>query len=171
MNYFKEFEAIASKLNELLAENMLTYKFSTAAFPITLTITPDASMDAQMTMYEQSDDGMSSSDAKLVYSFKVNEIAVRVYGRLIITEALMNKIKGLAKKMHYVWLQCYFADSISTDKPQVSSQDEADEDTEPDFGEFYDDEFEDTDEEDLGAGDEDEADEFFDPADFDEDEE
>ena len=150
MNYFKEFEAVATKLNELLAENMLTYKFSTAAFPITLTIMPDASMDAQMSMYEQSDDGVSSNDAKLVYSFKVNEIAVRVYGRLIITEALMNKIKGLAKKMHYVWLQCYFAESISTDTTKgasVAEDTDDTDDTEPvdDFSGFYDDEDEDLD--------------------------
>lgn len=161
MNYFKEFETISGKLNELLAENMLTYKFSTAAFPITLTISPDASMDAQMTMYEQSDDGMSSQDAKLVYSFKVNEIAVRVYGRLIITETLMNKIKSLAKKMHYVWLQCYFAESISTDAAKgVVVADEDSDDTEPedDFSGFYEDEDEDIEDEDedLDEYDEDE---------------
>ena len=149
MNYFKEFEAVASKLNELLAENMLTYKFSTAAFPITLTIMPDASMDAQMTMYEQSDDGVSSNDARLVYSFKVNEIAVRVYGRLIITEALMSKIKGLAKKMHYVWLQCYFAESISTDTTKgtvVADEDAEATEPEDDFSGFYEDEDEDLEE-------------------------
>lgn len=142
MNYFKEFEAVATKLNELLAENMLTYKFSTAAFPITLTIMPDASMDAQMSMYEQAEDGVSSNDAKLVYSFKVGEIAVRVYGRIIMPDALMSKIKGLAKKMHYVWLQCYFAESISTDTPKGAAVAEVADDTEPedDFSGFYEDE-------------------------------
>lgn len=147
MNYFKEFEAVASKLNELLAENMLTYKFSTAAFPITLTIMPDTSMDAQMSMYEQAEDGVSSNDAKLVYSFKVGEIAVRVYGRIIMPDALMSKIKGLAKKMHYVWLQCYFAESISTDTSKGAAVAEDTDDTEPEaaFSGFYEDEDEDLD--------------------------
>lgn len=104
-DYFSEFEVQQAKLEALLDDNNLLHEFATDAYPITLTIRPNVVPDAQMAMYAQATDGMSSRDAKLVFQFLVGEINVRVYGRLIISDALMSKIKGQAKKMLLLWLQ------------------------------------------------------------------
>lgn len=103
-DYFSEFEVQQAKLEALLDDNNLLHEFATDAYPITLTIRPNVVPDAQMAMYAQATDGMSSRDAKLVFQFLVGEINVRVYGRLIISDALMSKIKGQAKKMLLLWL-------------------------------------------------------------------
>lgn len=104
-DYFSEFEAQQAKLEALLDDNNLLHEFVTDAYPITLLIRPNVVPDAQMAMYAQATEGVSSRDAKLVFQFLVGEINVRVYGRLIISDALMSKIKGQAKKMLLLWLQ------------------------------------------------------------------
>lgn len=149
-NYFADFNSIDDKLVELLDDNQLVRKFNTDGYPITLTITPNVSPEAQMTMFAMAEDGASSRDAKLVFSFPVGEIGIRIVGRLIMSDALMNKIKGLAKKMHYLYLQAQFAmlNEQGVAFPRVTPlNDEEDEpedreDTAADadeFGEFFDD--------------------------------
>lgn len=109
MSFFDKFTAQEEKLDKLLSKNELLYDFDTGSYPITLTVFPNAAPDSQMAMFEQSTDGVSSQGAKLVFQFPVGEIGVRVYGRLIISDALMGKIKNQAKKMRDLWLQADFA--------------------------------------------------------------
>ena len=156
-NYFTDFNIIDGKLVELLEDHQLIRKFNTDSYPITLTITPNTSPEAQMTMYSMAEDGASSRDAKLVFSFPVGEIGIRIVGRLIMSDALMNKIKGLAKKMHYLYLQAQFAMlneqgvafprvapiEDEEDEPEDCEHAAADVGGDPDadeFGEFFDDE-------------------------------
>lgn len=109
MSYFTKYDEQEKKLDALLAKNELLYRFSTQSYPITLTVFPNITPDAQMAMFEQSTDGVSSQDARLVFQFFVGEIGVRVYGRLVISDELMDKIKNQAKKMRDLWLQADFA--------------------------------------------------------------
>lgn len=134
-DYFSEFEAQQEKLEKLLDENNLLHEFAVDDYPITLTIRPNAVPDAQMAMFAQVTDGVSSRDARLVFQFLVDEINVRVYGRLIISDALMSKIKGQAKKMLLLWLQADHAARVeqSEYKPAEKSQDGSS----GDFAEFY----------------------------------
>ena len=104
-DYFSEFETQQEKLEVLLEENDLLHEFDTERYPITLTIRPNITPDAQMALFDRAAEGVSSRDAALVFQFLVAEINVRVYGRLIISDALMSKIKGQAKKMLLLWLQ------------------------------------------------------------------
>lgn len=108
-NYFSDFNAIDNKLVKLLDEHQLIRRFNTDTYPITLTISPNISPEAQMTMYSVAEDGASSRDAKLVISFPVGDIGLKTFGRLVITDKLMSKIKGLGKTMHYLFLQGFFA--------------------------------------------------------------
>ena len=108
-NYFEKFEAAETKMINLMEANGLLHTFNTKTFPITMTIQPNNTPDAQMAMFEEATDGVSSQDAKLVLQFLVGEIVVRVYGRLIISDALMGKIKNQSKKMRDLWLQADFA--------------------------------------------------------------
>ena len=105
MDYFNAFQAQEAKLEKLLGENDLLHEFDTRSYPITLTIRPNAVPDAQMAMFAKATEGVSSRDAKLVFQFLVDEINIRVYGRLLISDALMSKVKGQAKKLLLLWLQ------------------------------------------------------------------
>ena len=107
-NYFSDFNAVDNKLVELLDDNQLIRHFNTDGYPITLTVAPNVSPEAQMVMYA-AEDGTFSRDARLIFSFPVGEIGVKVTGNLAISDALMNKIKGFAKKMHYLYLQGEYA--------------------------------------------------------------
>lgn len=109
MGYFEKFTVQEKKLDNILSKANLLYTFDTDSYPVTLTIRPNTTPDAQMALYESSTEGVSSQDAKLVFQFFVGEIGVRVYGRLIIADALMGKIKNQAKKMLTLWLQADFA--------------------------------------------------------------
>ena len=108
-NYFTDFNVIDDKLVKLLNEHQLVRSFNTDTYPITLTISPDISPEAQMTMYSVAEDGASSRDSKLIFSFPVGDIGVKVSGRLVITDKLLGKIKGLGKTLHYLFLQAHFA--------------------------------------------------------------
>lgn len=105
MDYFKTFQEQQDKLEKLLDENDLLHEFDTASYPITLTIRPNITPDAQMALFGRATEGVSSKDAALVFQFLTDEINVRVYGRLVISDALMSKIKAQAKKLLLLWLQ------------------------------------------------------------------
>lgn len=128
MSYFTKYAEQEERLNALLVKNKLLYNFSTQSYPITLTVFPDTTPDAQMAMFGKSTDGVSSQDARLVFQFFVGEIGVRVYGRLVISDELMDKIKNQAKKMRDLWLQADFADraeqAVYTQTPTGSVEDD-----------------------------------------------
>lgn len=57
----------------------------------------------------EDDGGVSARDARLQIIFHDGDIIIRTDERLIITDALLTKIKGQAKKLHYLYLQAYHA--------------------------------------------------------------
>lgn len=139
MKHFEQFNIQQKKLDELMAEHNLISTFRTDNYPMTLTITQDQSLDAQVALYEEETDGVSSKDSKLVLTFPVGEIGVRVYGRLIISESLMNKIKAHGKKLRDLYLQCdYAARMVNSPTPAPTECNEADEDGTDEFDEFFD---------------------------------
>ncbi len=143
MDYFKEFNSQKNKLDTLLSENYLIGKFNTNTYPMSLSISQDQSMDAQIALYENEDQGVSSKDAKIVLTFPIAEIGIRIYGRLIISDALMNKIKTHGKKLRDLYLQCEYAERMQnreSEEPSDLSQNcSADADI-GDFDKFFDNE-------------------------------
>ena len=109
MNYFEKFNAQKEKLDNLMEEHSLLAKFNTTSYPISLYVTQNQSLDAQMALYSTETDSVSSKDARLVLTFPVGEISVRIYGRLVMADALLNKIKNCGKKMRDLWQQAEFA--------------------------------------------------------------
>ena len=109
MNYFEKFEAQEQKLENILEDKGLLHKWDTGSYPMALIISQNQDPSTQMELYSQETDGVSSKDAKLVLTFPVGEIGVRVYGRLIIPDTLLNKIKNCGKKMRDLWLQADYA--------------------------------------------------------------
>ena len=131
MEEIKLYQDIENKLDTLLAENGLVGTFRTDKYPIVLCVGMDQSLDAQMELYETTDHDASAQDAKLKFIFRDGEILVRTDSRLVISEALMNKIKGHAKKKHYLYLQAFFHRVVGSKHPDPEPDDmEEDEDEE-----------------------------------------
>ena len=143
MNYFEKFTAQSDKLANIMDANDLLHTFNTKTYPITLTITQNQAPDAQLSLLENApEEGVSSQDARLVLTFPVGEIGVRVYGRLVIADTLMAKIMNHGKKMRDLWLQGYFAAQMANgNKSNTISApgDTEDEQADGDFDEFYED--------------------------------
>lgn len=142
MNYFEKFNAQQQKLENILEDKNLLYQFRVDSYPMTLTITQNQDPEAQLELYSTSTEGVSSKDAKLVLTFPVGEIGVRVYGRLIIPDTLLNKIKNCGKKMRDLYLQGdyarrmeMFASPSSDEQEPLEESYEEDEDEEDDEGE------------------------------------
>ena len=138
MGYFDKFDAQETKLENILEDKCLLHKFRADTYPMSLTITQNQDPEAQMEMYATETDGVSSKDAKLVLLFPVGEIIVRMYGRLIIPDTLLNKIKNCGKKMRDLYLQGDYArrmegwtkpDPDDEDEPLEESSEDDDEET------------------------------------------
>lgn len=139
MNYMINFTEISNRLDEVLAENKLVYSFRTDRYPIALIISPDASPDAQLALYEVSDENSTtSSDARLIFTFPVGGIGVKIQGRLVMSDALMSKVKGLAKKMHIAYLEAYFANLMTLPAGSSSSTAEESQSDLNNFDSFFD---------------------------------
>ena len=140
MNYFEKFTAQSDKLANIMDANDLLHTFNTKTYPIILTITQNQAPDAQLSLLENApEEGVSSQDARLVLTFPVGEIGVRVYGRLVIADTLMNKIMNHGKKMRDLWLQGYFAAQMASGNKQNITPAADDEQADGDFDEFYED--------------------------------
>lgn len=136
MGYFDKFDAQETKLENILEDKCLLHKFRTDTYPMSLTITQNQDPEAQMEMYSNETDGVSSKDAKLVLLFPVGEIIVRMYGRLIIPDTLLNKIKNCGKKMRDLWLQGDYARRMEGwSKPGPDDEDDPLEESYEDDGE------------------------------------
>lgn len=146
MKAYSEFNNLSSKLDDLLGKHYLTYDFDSSKYPIVLTIRPNNSQDAQMELYTQ-DRETCSADAALKYRFHIDGIEIKIIGRLLLADEVMNKIKSLAKKMVAAYLFGYFAerrereDMIASNKRGFEDEDgveDASEDADSAFEGFFD---------------------------------
>ena len=113
MSYFDNAKEIEMKIGKALADEDLVYTLHTKSYPATLIISQSQSPAAQMTfMAEAADGGVSSKDSALRFIFELDGIKIHTDNRLIITDAFMTKLKGLAKKWHTAYTHAFFADFI-----------------------------------------------------------
>ena len=112
-DYFIGVRALEDKLAEVLAEKNLLHVTDHSKFPITLTVTQNQSSDAQMEIWANADGSTSSQDSVLRFIFNLDGIEIQTSSRLVISDAFMNKIKGLAKKIHAAYVHAYFASTVS----------------------------------------------------------
>lgn len=139
-DYFIGVRTLEDKLAELLAEKSLLHTTNTSSYPITLTVTQNQAPDAQMAIWTNADGSTSAQDSVLRFIFHLDGLEIQTNSRLVMSDTLMSKIKGLAKKIHAAYVHAYFAATVDTVRPAVC--DDADGDTEDtgDFQGFYDDE-------------------------------
>lgn len=107
-----KYEAQLAKLDNLAEKHNLICTWDTEAKHITLTARPQALETEQTSFIEEAEDEKSSGDAALSIIFKDGEIKVSAVGKLFISEALINKLKNIAKKLHYLYLQMLHEEMI-----------------------------------------------------------
>lgn len=113
MSEISKYEAYKKKLQGICDENNLVFRFRQDKYPITLTIKPVTGLEEQMSMLENvEDNGYTSPDASIVFSFKDGGITYKTSQTFTINDALFSKIKNLFTNMHYCWLQYFFRDII-----------------------------------------------------------
>lgn len=126
MSCYTNAKDIEMKIGKILAKEGLVYTFHTHTYPITLVISQNQSPCAQMSFMETGDDGVSSKDASLRFIFELDGLKIHTSSRLIITDELMSKLKGLAKKLHAAYVHAFFADKIDIfNQPTESYKDDA----------------------------------------------
>lgn len=121
MSYYTNAKEIEKKIGKVLAKEGLVYTFHTSSYPITLIISQSQSPAAQMSFMESGDDGVSSKDSALRFIFELDGLMIHTSNRLIITDDLMSKLKGLAKKLHAAYVHGYFANHIDYDATDCNS--------------------------------------------------
>lgn len=126
MSYFDNAKAIEGKIGTALADEGLVYTLHTKSYPAMLIISQSQSPAAQMDFLAEAEaGGVSSKDSALRFIFELDGITVRTDNRLIITDAFMTKLKGLAKKWHAAFCHAYFADHISQQGEACDTETEA----------------------------------------------
>ena len=147
MDYYKHVRQIEVKLAETLADENMLGRVSNTKYPYVLNILQDQSPEAQMELYSTSDGNTSSWDAAIRFIFHLDGLVIRTDSRVIVSDAFMNKIKNQAKKLHYAWLQAYFAErtagAVDTGMENTNFDAEADDfgtdgPSDDPFGDFYD---------------------------------
>lgn len=134
MDYTTErsiFDGYIEKLAGVCDENDFVYELQKNHYPIILTIKPDSSMEAQISMMED-DIGYNHTDSKIRFFFSEGKCTYKISDGFTIAESTFNKLKNLAKNIHFAWLQVFFRDEMERRRlcdKCVESGDAADADT------------------------------------------
>ncbi|MDR1246116.1 MAG: hypothetical protein LBK57_03710 [Clostridiales Family XIII bacterium] len=109
MSEYYKYEAYKKKLQGICDENNLIFRFQRDAYPITLTICPNAGMSEQTGMEGIiGEDDHSSPDAAIEFAYDGGVLTYKTSETFVIDDALFSKIKNLYKNMHAMWLQFFF---------------------------------------------------------------
>lgn len=128
MTYYDNAAAVRSKIEDALADKNLVLTIR-ETYPITMIISQSQAPEDQMALLEFNEEDASSVDASLRFVFDVEGLKIRTSNRLVITDAFMTKLRGLAKKWHTAYIHAYFAahskaaEVISEDAPDTDVED------------------------------------------------
>lgn len=146
MDYYINARTYEDKLAKLLAENNLLHTLDHRHHPMTLTITQNQAPDAQMEIWATADGHTSSQDSVLRFIFGLDGMEIQTNSRFMMTDALMGKIKGLAKKIEKAYKDAYFASTVNHMQDYLDDIRREDREADAameDFDGFYDDDTED----------------------------
>lgn len=118
-------EALLTKLGNTCEENDLVCKFENGRYPVRILIGPDQSMEAQISMLDQ-DVGHNGKDATICFVFADGKLTYKISDGFVVNEALFNKLKNLAKKIHAAWLWVYFRESLDHARQQAMAEEQRD---------------------------------------------
>lgn len=109
MNKFTLFDARLEKFKGMLAENGLVGEFRAEHYPIEIEVKRDASA-AQIGMFSDKSKDEMFRETRIVLTFPVGAVGVHFFGKLVIADKTLNKIKSQGKKLHELYLQGFFAE-------------------------------------------------------------
>ena len=109
MNKFELFNEKLEKFKGMLAENGLVGEFRAEQYPIEIEVERDASA-AQIGMFSDKSKDAMFRETKIVLTFPVGAVGVHFFGKLVIADKTLNKIKSQGKKLHELYLQGFFAE-------------------------------------------------------------
>ena len=107
-------DALLAKLDNTCAENNLIFSFRNKSYPVRIVIAPDGSMDGQISMLDNPV-GCNSKDASRAFVFVDGGIQEKTTGEFTLSDTLISKLKNMAKKIHYTWLQVFHRDTLDRD--------------------------------------------------------
>lgn len=116
-----ELSAVFSKLATLLKEFGYKVDFEGSCYPVTFTVYPDLEAQGQTTMFDGEDEE-TLRDARLRLIFQDAGVLVETASTLRMPEELLNKIKNLCKKAHYLFLQMYYRQQMSNTAADTPSE-------------------------------------------------
>lgn len=101
-----DYQDMLGKVENLCTSNDLEFEFESSKFPIVAIIRPSEESRNQLVM----DLGDESSDfvngeIELIFG---DELTMKVINDFRIEDNLLNRIKNMTKKLHYIYLQMYF---------------------------------------------------------------
>jgi hypothetical protein len=108
---------LQEKLDKLCEDNDLEYSFSKEDFPIIFTFRPMWEKAAQMRLDLGESELTTDPDARIELVFG-DELTLRSFGDFVIDDDQLNKIKNMAKKIHYLYLQLFFYKQKQIEKNQ-----------------------------------------------------
>lgn len=103
-----EYSDVYTKLEKACKESRLDFDFETSKFPVVCRIRPNIESRDQLRMDLKDIDESSNfvnGEVKLIFG---EELTMSVLNDFRIEDSQLNKIKGLVKKLHYLFLQIYF---------------------------------------------------------------
>lgn len=110
MNYFDIAAAAKKKIEDALADKNLVLSIR-ETYPITMIISQSQAMENQMTLLTTDEEDASSVDASIRFIFEIDGMKLRTHERIVITDAFLTKLRGLAKKYHAAYCHAFFAQS------------------------------------------------------------
>lgn len=112
MSYYDKAKEFRSKIETVLLEEGKVLTIQDNRYPITLIISQNQSPAAQMDLLADRDGSVSSKDSAIRFIFDLDGLMIHTDNRVVISDANMTKLKGLAKKWHAAYTHAYYADHI-----------------------------------------------------------
>ena len=113
-----KYDEVEEKLETLCDKEDLEVEIYRLGFPITVTIKPQ--LGSQVSLFD-SDNGVTTEvykagDEKREMQIIFDEdLTIKFIGGFVIDDDLLNKIRSLSKKLHYLWLQLFFMEKTKAD--------------------------------------------------------
>lgn len=103
-----EFGLLHDKIIEVCKENKLEFAFECSKFPVIVKITPNLVHRDQMRLdLKELEESSNFVNGEIRLAFG-EELTLTILNDFKIEDSLLNRIKNMAKKLHYIYLQIYF---------------------------------------------------------------
>lgn len=107
----QDYGDLQDKILKVCKDNKLEIEIALTRFPVIATLRPDLEERDQLrfdTKDMEENTNFVSGEIRLIFE---EELTITVLNDFRIEDDLLNKIKGMVKKLHYIFLQIYFKQS------------------------------------------------------------